>query len=163
MRMVLTQGKLRITRALQDVPTLVMDATRPSASILERWLPDIEMLPAIEAAMPPWVYIRQVLGAPISKRKRGAASIRALRRYVLRRWYETGCGEALVVAQEATELLLRDLGLPAGIHIEHFNNIAGLDQYRHVRLLIIIGRTQPEPELMSDRRPPSPERCPSKL
>jgi hypothetical protein len=147
-RMVLTQGKLRITRALQDVPTLAMDATRPSASILERWLPDVEMLPAIEAAMPPWVYIRQVLGAPISKRKRGAASIRALRRYVLRRWYETGCGEALVVAQEATESLLRDLGLPAGIHIEHFNNIAGLDQYRHVRLLIIIGRTQPEPELM---------------
>ena len=40
---------------------------------------------------------------------------------------------------------LKALGLPESIAVEHFNNIEGLDGYKNVRLLIVVGRTMPTP------------------
>jgi hypothetical protein len=37
------------------------------------------------------------------------------------------------------------IALPEGIALEHFNAIAGLDDHKHVRLLVTIGRTLPPP------------------
>jgi hypothetical protein len=46
------------------------------------------------------------------------------------------------------EKWLKDSGLPKSITVEHFNNIAGLDDYKDVRLLILIGRVIPGPEVV---------------
>ena len=39
-----------------------------------------------------------------------------------------------------------ELKLPPEIAVEHFNNIGGIDRYRDVRLVIMVGRNQPGPE-----------------
>src|SRR3954471_17608506 len=52
----------------------------------------------------------------------------------------------LVICQQGGEAKLRALGLPPNIHVEHYNNIAGLDRYKDVRLLILAGRILPEPD-----------------
>jgi hypothetical protein len=67
-------------------------------------------------------------------------------RCVLREWVRTGRAPMLVVMQKDPETALRALGLPPEIATEHFNAIEGLDQYKHVRLIMRIGRTQPGPE-----------------
>ena len=70
-----------------------------------------------------------------------------MRRYILQRWFETGCGATLVICQMKVEEYLKDK-LPKGIAIEHYNDVAGLDVYKDVRLLILIGRTAPGPKAM---------------
>jgi hypothetical protein len=141
-------------REQYQVPALLMDATLPDKTILEAYFPQVEVLPEIRVAMP-HVYIRQILNAPIS-RKRLLTDIdkpltndfnrKAVRRHIVRRWVETGRQSTLVVCQQKYEDWLKDSGLPSNIAIEHFNNIEGLDQYKGVRLLIVVGRTIPIPE-----------------
>jgi hypothetical protein len=129
------------------VPVMIMDATLPSERILKKWFPDVEIVGRIEAPMP-HVNVRQILGAPITKKKLlGAATdrnLQAIRRYVLKRWVECGRGQTLVICQKEVRERLADR-MPNAIHLEHFNAIAGLDGYRDVRLLITIGRTVPSP------------------
>lgn len=88
-----------------------------------------------------------MLGAPITVRKltpeKDGPDRRALhhiRRYVLQKWIETGRGEVLLVVQKEVENLLNGL-LPSEISVRHFNDLAGLDAFKHVRLLITVGRT----------------------
>jgi hypothetical protein len=69
----------------------------------------------------------------------------AVRRYILQRWLESDRQSMLVICQKDVEKWLRETGLPEGIAVEHFNAISGLDQYKHVRSLILIGRTIPAP------------------
>lgn len=52
----------------------------------------------------------------------------------------------LVIAQQAAATWLLASGLPKGIAVEYFNNIAGIDRYGHVRGLMVIGRTIPAPD-----------------
>jgi hypothetical protein len=147
-------GVVRVvqTRSIREVakqyvvPTFIMDATLPAKSILKKWFPDVQVVGEIEVPMP-YVHVRQVLGAPITKKKLGGAgrNLRAVRRYVLQRHVEAGRGPVLVIAQKDIEAALRATGLPPPVAVEHFNAIGGLDQYRSVRLLITVGRTQPEP------------------
>lgn len=132
-------------------PTLILDATLPSLEILQAFYPQVEPGPAIEAAMP-HARIRYVTDAPSSANKlkpdedgTGNRNLRAVRREILRRFMELGRAPVLVIAQKAISEWLRSSGLPAGISIEHFNNVAGLDQYRNVRGLIVVGRTLPSP------------------
>src|SRR5262249_47029448 len=75
----------------------------------------------------------------------------AMRRYILKRWIECGRQKMLVICQKAVvesdkgakDRLAKDM--PASIHFEWFNNVAGLDEYKDVRLLMTIGRTLPTP------------------
>jgi hypothetical protein len=83
-----------------------------------------------------------------------------MRRIILQRWIETGRGASLVICQEKVEAHLASCGLPANIALAHYNNIAGDDDYRLVRLAMLIGRTAPGPRAMvalaaalSGRRP----------
>lgn len=132
------------------VPTMLLDATMPSADILRAYYPQVEIPEPVEAAML-HVDVRQVLGAPVAARKLrveedGAnRNLRAIRREILRRYVELGRGSLLVIAQKAAADWLRGSGLPAGVSVEHFNNVAGLDRYRDVRGLMVIGRTIPAP------------------
>ena len=150
-RVVKTRGVRPISEQYK-VPVMIMDATLPSELILKKWFPDVEIVGRIEAPMP-HVHIRQILGAPITKKKLlGAATdrnLQAIRRYVLKRWVECGRGQTLVICQKEVRERLADR-MPDAIHLEHFNAIAGLDGYRDVRLLITIGRTVPSPFEVED-------------
>lgn len=132
------------------VPTLILDATLPAPEILRAFYPQVEVPEPIEAAMP-HVRVRQVLGAPVAARKLKAdedganRNLRAIRREILRRYVELGRAPLLAVAQKAAADWLRGSDLPKGISVEHFNAVAGLDQYRDVRGLMVIGRTVPSP------------------
>jgi putative DNA primase/helicase len=132
-----------------QAPTLIMDATLPGMPILQAYYPQVMLKTRIEAAMP-HVRIRQILKAPVSARRliKTSSDInrKAIRRYVLERWLETGQHPTLVVCQKKVEEWLKASGLPETIAGEHFNNISGIDRYKDVRLLILIGRTIPGPE-----------------
>jgi len=145
-RVVRTRGIRKVASQYDAVKTFIMDATLPAKSILEKWFPEVEIVGQIEAPMP-HVRVRQILGSPITKKKLAGAgrNLRAVRRYILRRHVEAGRGTVLVIAQKDIEAALRATGLPPTIAVEHFNAIEGLDQYKNVRLLITVGRTQPEP------------------
>ena len=139
-RVVRTRGIRRVVDQYQDIPTLIMDATLPSKELLQLWFPTVEIVGNIELPMP-HVRVRQILGAPITKKKLvgderhtpAGWALGAIRRYILRRWVETGRNETLVICQKEVEEALS--GLPDNIH---------LARYRHVRLLITVGRTLPK-------------------
>ncbi|WP_167858773.1 hypothetical protein, partial [Methylobacterium nonmethylotrophicum] len=147
-------AKARSVRAVAKQwrkPTLLLDATLPPAEILGAFYPQVETASPIEAAMP-HVRVRQVLDAPVSATKlklddEGAPrrNLLAVRRTILRRFIDNGRAPLLVIAQKGVAGWLRESGLPAAIGVEHFNNVAGLDQYRDVRGLMVIGRALPQP------------------
>jgi putative DNA primase/helicase len=147
-RMVRAQGAKAIA-AQWRAPTLIMDATLPGLEILRVFYPSVEVLADIDATLP-HVEVRQVLGAPVSANKliRGGVdanrNLKAIRRAILYRHLEVGRADTLVIAQKAVAEWLKASGLPAGVAVEHFNNVAGLDRYKGVRLLITIGRTLPD-------------------
>ena len=132
-----------------NVPTLIMDATLPDMPILQAYFPQAMLVAQIEADMPD-VRIRQILNAPVSAKRliKTGSNInrKAVRRHILQRWIETGRQPTLVVCQQKVEDWLAARGLPAAIAVEHFNNISGIDRYKDVRLLILVGRTIPGPE-----------------
>jgi hypothetical protein len=128
------------------VPTLLLDATLPSKSILQMYHPHVEVAADIKVALPPHVHIRQILRAPTTATKLIGKEkhLSALRRYVLQRWMETGRRQTLVVCQEKVEAWLAEK-LPDSITVAHFNDVAGIDDFKDARLLILAGRTQPGP------------------
>jgi hypothetical protein len=144
-RVVEWRGVEQISKQFQ-VPTLLLDATLPEASILQVYHPEVEVVADIQVEMPPHVHIRQVLRAPTSSSKLEKEVHREdVRRYILRRWMETGRGRALVICQEKFEQWLK---LPDDIEVKHFNDVSGLDVYRDIGLLVIVGRTAPGPRAM---------------
>jgi hypothetical protein len=142
----------------RKLPTLILDATLPDVEVLRTWYPQVEVVADIEVQMPTSVHVRQVLKAPVSQNKlwgRGKKAVgrnrQAIRRYILQRWLETDRRSMLVICQkDVEEWLLKEAGLPEGISVEHFNAISGLDQYKGVRSLILIGRTIPSPTAVED-------------
>ena len=140
------------------VPTLLLDATLPEISILRVLHPQAEIVANVSVQLPKSVQIRQLLGAPTSARKltEGISRLkdreqhlRAVRRYILKRWLETGRQRSLVICQQDVEMWLEGR-LPGDIAIAHYNAIAGLDQFKDVRLLILVGRAQPGPEAVEE-------------
>jgi hypothetical protein len=129
------------------VPTLLLDATLPDIEILKVLHRQVEIVADISVQMPPWVRVRQVRGAPTSASRLGSVEKhrRAIRRYILQRWFETGRQATLVICQLEYEEWLRDK-VPKGISVAHYNNIAGIDDFKDVRLQILIGRVQPGPD-----------------
>jgi hypothetical protein len=128
------------------VPTLVLDATLPDPNILRVYHPQAEIVAKIKVTTPPAVRIRQVVNAPTSSKKLDDEKhLAEVHRYILRRWYETGRGETLVVVQKKVEAYLKTR-LPGNITVAHYNNIAGLDAFKNARLVILAGRTAPGPD-----------------
>jgi putative DNA primase/helicase len=145
-RVIKHRGVRKVIEARQ-VPTLILDATLPDVAILQKWHPQVQVVADIEVEMPPHVHVRQVIAAPVSQRKMWGTKKKEavgrnrelIRRYILQRWLETDRQPMLVICQERVEGWLREVGLPEGIAIEHFNNISGIDRYKHVRSLILWG------------------------
>jgi putative DNA primase/helicase len=145
-RVVRTRGVRAITEQF-EVPTMLLDATLPAKSILQVWFPDVTIVGQIEVPMSRQTTVKQVLNAPVAEKKiLRPRNLRAVRRYVLQEWIKTGRSSAVVIMQMDPETALRKTGLPPEIATEHFNAIEGIDQYKDVRLLMVIGRTQPGPE-----------------
>jgi hypothetical protein len=79
----------------RQVPTMLLDATLPSTSILEKFYPQVEVVSDVEVRMP-HVHVRQVVNAPVSQNKLWGTeqepskghNLHAIRRYILRRWLE---------------------------------------------------------------------------
>ena len=132
-------------------PTLLLDATLPDVEVLRVMFPDIEIIGDVSADFPECVKVRQYLGSPSSANKliynaskKPERHLEEIRRHILRRWIETGRQSTLVICQQKVERWLKDK-LPAVIAIAHFNAISGLDAFKDVRLLVIVGRTIPNP------------------
>jgi len=144
------RGVAKITKQFRR-ETLILDATLPDFEILKITHPLVDINSDIRVALPESVNITQVLGSPTSKRKLDGDDKtverhrRSVRRYILRRWKQLGKGRTLVICQKPVEGWMRE-HLPDEIELAHFNAIAGLDIYRDVRLLIVVGRPQPGPQ-----------------
>lgn len=144
-RMIRWRGVENICKNFK-VPTLLLDATLPALPVLQVYHQEIKVIADIMVEMPEFVKIKQILQTPTSSTKLDKPRhLKSLRRYILERWIECGREKTLVITQMDAELWLR-ANLPENIFVEHFNNVAGLDNYRDVRLLILIGRTLPGPE-----------------
>lgn len=129
-----------------DVPVLMLDATLPDVGILKQFFPDVEMIADIEAKVT-HAHVRQIVDAPISSGKLLKSDAgwnrKAIRRAILHRFVEVGRCSTLVICQLEMETWLMTEGLPAGVATAHFGAIAGLDGFKNVGLLIIVGRTLP--------------------
>lgn len=53
--------------------------------------------------------------------------------------------DVLVIGQKASISALRAMGLPRNVDAIHFNGLSGLDRWRGIRCLIVVGRTLPAP------------------
>jgi hypothetical protein len=130
-------------------PTLLLDATLPPRALLQVYWPQVELAADIRAAMPTHTRIRQVLRAPTSSNKLDDENhLDSMQRTILQRWIETGRQPTLVICQQKVENELQRYGLPENITLTHYNNIAGLDDFKTVRLAMLIGRTAPGPRAM---------------
>lgn len=151
-RVIRWRGVAPISKMFQ-IPTLLLDATLPDLAVLQVLHPEAEIVADIRVAMPPSVHILQLLNAPTSSRKLIETTrlkdqdqhLNAVRRYIIQRWIETGKQPSLIICQMKVAEWLNDK-LPDGITVAHYNAIAGLDNFKDVRLLILVGRTQPGPE-----------------
>jgi hypothetical protein len=144
------RGVAKITKQFRR-ETLILDATLPDIEVLKITHPLVDIDSDIRVALPESVSITQVLSSPTSKRKLDGDDRtverhrRSVRRYILRRWMQLGKGRTLVICQKPVEGWMRE-HLPDEIELAHFNAIAGMDIYRDVRLLIVVGRPQPGPQ-----------------
>ncbi len=142
------RGLMEICKQFQQ-PTLLTDAVLPDEAILRVYYPQVKVIPPIRVATPPSVRVTQVLYAPVSSTKFDSPRhVADLRQYILQRGAECGRGPTLVITQLKLEDELKKAGMPESVSIEHFNNISGIDRYRDVRLLIVIGRTAPGPAVV---------------
>jgi len=144
-----------------DAPILHLDATL-QPELVRPFIPDIDIAEPVMACQP-HVRVRQVLGAPTSAkaltppddarerdRVTAANHLRDLATWITLRAIEMrgrnpDGPDVLVIGQKAGIEQLKSLGLPGNVATVHFNALSGLDRWRHVAGLIILGRTLPAP------------------
>ena len=111
-RVVTWRGVAQINKQFQ-VPTLMFDATLPALEVLQVYYPLVEVVADIKVEMPPHVRVRQVLDAPTTSRKLINAKLKdpeqhlkEMRRYIWKRWMETGkAGDARRLSGEGRRLV----------------------------------------------------------
>jgi hypothetical protein len=141
-----TRGVKSITAQWQ-IPTLMMSATLAPTEILRAFWPQAQIVSELEIEMPN-ASVTQIVAAPVAQSKlKVDLNIKRLRRLIQQEWMRTGRGKMLVVAQkDFADWLRREGKLPKAISVEHFNAIEGLDGYKDVSHLMVIGRPMPKPE-----------------
>jgi hypothetical protein len=122
-RRVAVRGVMPVRKQWQQ-PVMMMDATLPALPMLQVYFPQVQIVGKINVAMP-HAFVRHVLKAPVSAERllktESNVNRTALRRYILKRWIETGRQETLVICQmgyedwlkpdeEARKKLLKVLG-----------------------------------------------------
>ena len=148
-REVVVAGVRAIHPTLRDKPILHLDATlRPA--LATSVLPGLEVH-EVDAATP-HMALRLIAGsfgksslcadpgldaAEAQRRSNRLAEVVDYVRWQARR---VAPGKVLVVTYKGCEAAFEDI---AGVETGHFNAIAGLDAYRDVRLLVVVGRPLP--------------------
>ena len=143
------------------VPTLLLDATLPTLQELQVYHPRANIVANIKVALPNSVHIRQLLGTPTSARKLDCERhLIEIRRHILARYLELNRPLTLVICQQKVEEWLKQSGLPDDITVEHYNDVTGIDDYRDVRLMLLVGRTAPGPQAMEALTAALTGKCP---
>jgi hypothetical protein len=147
-----------VRNAVRDLPVILLDATYPK-EIVEYYFPDMRCRTRARAAMPN-MFIRQVFGdnkgglsggfgktsldpskhRAAAEKKRIAGRIADLVDYV--KLYSGGQPAALITYQEFERHFV---GIPC-LTAAHFNNISGLDAFKDVANLFVVGRPFPQAE-----------------
>lgn len=145
----IVEGVQRVQRSLRDVPVLHLDATlRPE--LAETVLPRLATTAIGVAA--PHMSLRLVSGsfgkgalipdprACDAENRRRAGKLACCVDHVRWQARRAAPGRTLVITYKHCEAAFRDL---PGVETAHFNAIAGLDLWRDVAQLIVIGRPLP--------------------
>ena len=146
-RIIWLRGRKEPAAGFAGVPTLLMDANL-RIELLKPFWPAVELAADLAVAAP-YQHVRQVIDENYGKTKlteqtkRGEKQRRDLRAVVARFARRYWPAKVLVVAQLAVEKTLTELGSNA--MTAHHNAVAGLDRWRDVRALMVIGRTAPGP------------------
>lgn len=147
-RVVLLHSRREIREGIAALPILLLDATLPEA-VVRHFLPQMRLLADVQAHAP-HMRVHQIVGgwgktslvpssnAALEENERRKGRLGQLADFVR---LNSG-GNALVVTYEAVESYFRGPGVRTG----HFNAIAGLDRFRDVRSLFVIGRPLPDPQ-----------------
>ncbi len=140
------------------VPTMLIDATFDEELVRPYW-PMLEVKGKIEVNAP-HMRVRQDVRRSFSKatffatpkkddteadiQKKEARAAKVLRQLsaIIGKIDRQNGGETLVVSNKS---VIEVLNLPPHIKRAHFNAVAGRDEWRDVRTIIIVGRTQPPP------------------
>ncbi len=151
-RTIVLHSKLEVRDEVAGLPILCLDATMP-LHIVRYYLPRIELLAEIQPVAP-HMEVRQVIGgwgktslvpsdrtAPDENRRRVGLA-KELSDFAA---LNSG-GDALVITYQAIEAEFQRPGIRTG----HFNAIAGLDGFRDVRSLFVIGRPLPDARELRD-------------
>ena len=147
------------------VPKIVLDGTLPELLVQPHNMPKLTVH-HIDVETPN-VYVRQITDKLLSasmmipdamaserKNKERWRNVIRLKDYLLvqttrlRRRAVTVDDKAVcivVVCQKELEVALHQLGLPEGVATAHFNAMAGLDKFRKIPKIVIVGRMEPRP------------------
>jgi hypothetical protein len=169
-KLVLQRRGIRPVVKSRKVPTFIMDATLPDLSILKVFFPQAKLVAEVKVDMPAHVHVTQIIDAPTTELKLWGRENKPakgenredVKRFILRWWLEDNRRSMLVVCQEKYERWLRanlpkEIVVPRRfkgellrenkvIAIEHYNNVSGLDRYKNVSSILLVGRIQPSPE-----------------
>jgi Bifunctional DNA primase/polymerase, N-terminal len=151
---IVLHNHLRLAENLAGLPSLHLDATlRPElAQII---LPGLQVT-RIDAEQP-HLHLTLVVGrfgkstlcpSPdigLQEQLRRQNRLREVVDHVRWEARRVGSGGVLVVTHKAIETAFAGI---EGVRTAHFNAIAGLDQYRDVRLLVVVGRPLPSSEAL---------------
>jgi hypothetical protein len=129
---------------IAGAPQLFLDATTP-ADLLRVWAPGIEVVDIEVQA--PHQHVRQIIGAEFGRTAfvHHPANVRRLADLIALEVAATA-GDVLVIAQKAVKRLLaaelkRRFGdLPTRLTLAHHGAITGLDGWRNVARLVVVGR-----------------------
>jgi putative DNA primase/helicase len=136
-----------------QVPTLHLDATL-RIDLLRPYWPGVELVADIEV-LTPHMRVVQVTDKSFSKAallhgESAGYAIKKLREQLHHLARQAAPGRVLAVLQKDVEEAVKALGpLPRNLAMAHHNAIAGRDEWRDVRLLVVVGRTQPPPHAVA--------------
>ncbi len=149
LRVMTWRGIEPIHQPFNRLPTLLLDAVLPPQQILQLFYDNVQVVADINARPTPHARVLQILGAPTSANKLiradGEENRLAVWHYILQEYLAIGRKETLVICQKKFENWLLNKGLPENIHVEHYYDIAGNDNYRDVALEILVGAPRPGP------------------
>ena len=123
-------------------PTLHIDATM-ELDLVRPYLPNVELVADIKAAAP-HQNITQYVNKSFSKQwMADERNVDGLWWWCLSRARIAGGKWLVVVQKDAEELIRQRHAIPDFIELAHHNDVAGRDEWKDVRGLIVAGRTQP--------------------
>jgi hypothetical protein len=143
----------QISKRWAELPALHLDATA-NLTLIRTRVPHAKLIADIEADEP---HTRVIQYHSHTFGKQALSSNMEL---LLRVWRsgvshaQLNGGQWLIVMQKTPQEKILEWSqntreaIPEFVHLAHHNSLAGIDRYRHVRGIIVIGRTAPSPRMV---------------